>query len=264
MDMQDKEFDELFRSKLDNLEMPPSANLWEGVNYQLNTGRRKKLLVPFLSIAASILVLISVGILVIPQKNNKAGKPIAGTDHNSMVNAGRPQTNIAPETEKVVTTAAPSSNGHQTSSANIAKTPANFGAKTVLDAVAGSKAGYIVKQKTVANAPHDNSVATPAPDLIVAVVPDTATHLSIKSNMGEPPIITKPILAANQLPLVNKSDVAPVKAKHKIRSLGDLINIAVASVDKRKDKIIEFSDTDDDESTITAVNLGLVRIKKAK
>ena len=30
MDMQDKEFDELFRSKLDEFEAEPSGNVWPG------------------------------------------------------------------------------------------------------------------------------------------------------------------------------------------------------------------------------------------
>ena len=31
MDMQDNEFDELFRSKLDEFEMEPSAKVWPGI-----------------------------------------------------------------------------------------------------------------------------------------------------------------------------------------------------------------------------------------
>jgi hypothetical protein len=33
-------------------------------------------------------------------------------------------------------------------------------------------------------------------------------------------------------------------------------------VDKRKDKLIEFSSKDDDESLITGINLGIIKVKK--
>ena len=54
----------------------------------------------------------------------------------------------------------------------------------------------------------------------------------------------------------------PVK-KHGIRNFGDMVNLVIAKVDKRKDKVIEFSDTDDGDS-ITGINLGVIKIKKEK
>jgi hypothetical protein len=45
--------------------------------------------------------------------------------------------------------------------------------------------------------------------------------------------------------------------------LGGIINTIVAAVDKRDDKLIEFTDNDDDDgSRVTAVNLGIFKIKK--
>jgi hypothetical protein len=40
------------------------------------------------------------------------------------------------------------------------------------------------------------------------------------------------------------------------------LNVVIAAVDKRKDKVIEFSNTDGDESSITGINLGIIKIKK--
>jgi hypothetical protein len=40
------------------------------------------------------------------------------------------------------------------------------------------------------------------------------------------------------------------------------VNLVVAKVDKRKDKLIQFSDSDDDGSVITAVHLGALKIKR--
>ncbi|NNU34325.1 hypothetical protein HK413_09510 [Mucilaginibacter sp. S1162] len=43
-----------------------------------------------------------------------------------------------------------------------------------------------------------------------------------------------------------------------------MVNALMAKIDKREDKLIEFSDSDDDEngSDLTGVNLGLIKIKK--
>ncbi len=68
MEMQDNDFDDLFRSKLEGFEAAPSANVWAGIDAELNSKKRKKILVPFLSVAASIIVLVGAGLFFIPQK----------------------------------------------------------------------------------------------------------------------------------------------------------------------------------------------------
>jgi hypothetical protein len=100
-------------------------------------------------------------------------------------------------------------------------------------------------------------------DEIKGVVPDDNTQLNIKEPVKESLAITaKPELVAAQLPVTAQPNAAPAKTRHRIKSFGDLVNVVVAKVDKRKDKIIEFTDTDGDESTITGINLGFVSIKK--
>src|ERR1700744_3832492 len=67
MDMQDKKFDDLFRSKLDGFEMEPTAQVWENIGAGLD-GKKRKSLTPWLSIAASVIILITAGILFVPKK----------------------------------------------------------------------------------------------------------------------------------------------------------------------------------------------------
>ena len=67
MNMQDKEFDDLFRSKLDNFELEPSAQVWQNIDNELS-GRKRRSIFPILSIAASVLILLTAGILFIPKK----------------------------------------------------------------------------------------------------------------------------------------------------------------------------------------------------
>jgi hypothetical protein len=92
MEMQDKEFDDLFRSKLDGFEVKPSVGVWDNIALDLSAGKRKKILLPFLSIAASIIVLVSAGILFIPQKQNVISKhPVK----NKTAKIARPSETIA-------------------------------------------------------------------------------------------------------------------------------------------------------------------------
>ena len=69
MKMQDKEFDELFHSKLNDFEVEPSAHVWGNISEQLDAGKRRNALITGLSIAASFLILVTAGILFSPQKN---------------------------------------------------------------------------------------------------------------------------------------------------------------------------------------------------
>src|ERR1700744_2449261 len=66
--MQDREFDDLFRSKLDNFEMEPSAQVWQNIDAELDGKKRKGGLFTLLGIAASIIMLIGAGILFLPKK----------------------------------------------------------------------------------------------------------------------------------------------------------------------------------------------------
>jgi hypothetical protein len=265
MDMQDKEFDELFHSKLDDFETEPSPAVWEGVDRELNSGKQGKMLLPLLSAAASIIVLVAAGILFIPQKvavNNHSQKqnPVAKTTpHNS--NAQQVANNVIKAdvikskniTSHVVGAATVNRIAlvHQTKTSNPNK---NIG--TVIDAAKPVKTD---EQPVLA------ATSQKQQDIVKSEVPDQPTQLSIKEPVEESPAFsTRPVLASVQLPAEGKREASPAKRKRGIRSFGDLINVMVAKVDKRKDKFIEFTDTDEDESTITAVNIGILKIKKDK
>ena len=80
MDMQDKEFDDVFRSKLDGFEAEPSGRVWTGIDEGLDAARRRKIFMPILRIAASIILVVGLGVLffvnrdkVSPIKRGKSG-----------------------------------------------------------------------------------------------------------------------------------------------------------------------------------------------
>ncbi len=263
MEMQDKEFDELFRSKLDDLEAEPSAGVWTGIESGLVNSARKKYLLPLLGIAASVLILITASILFMPHGGKTTGKNQA---KNTFAKTFKPintgSTSVGPKAivpgpimkNKTDETAA-IINRRMKLHPTKATTIQPFGVQPKIETEQPVKAD---DQQELASAQSKQQ------DIIKPVVPDESTPLIAKQLVDEPAaVITKPVLATTRVPIISQ-ETAPIKQKHKIRSLGDFLNVVIAKVDKRPDKIIEFSDTDDDESTITGVNLGIIKIKKEK
>ena len=71
-------------------------------------------------------------------------------------------------------------------------------------------------------------------------------------------------LAMGSLPIFAKRGLKKKPAaKKRASGLGGIINTIVAVVDKRDDKLIEFTDSENDEGAkVTALNLGIFKIKK--
>lgn len=259
--MQDKEFDELFRSKLDDFEIAPSAKVWQGINSELDGGKRKKLLVPFMSIAASIIVLVTAGLLFIPKK----GK-VNNTQHPVTSIIAKTKTPVVPVTP-VKTTPVPVNTPTVAPAQQVAVNQVAQGhhAKIKPPVVPFKVQQQDIEQEPLPAAEQPELAALPAKQTTDnAVVPGNETQIAVKQPViDNADFISKPAIAAAQLPAATKPDAVPVKKRHGIRSLGDLINVVVATVDKRKDKVIEFTNSDDDdESNITAVNLGVIKVKK--
>ena len=258
MDMQDNEFDELFRSKLDEFEIEPSAKVWPGIAEELRSAKHKKTWMPWLSMAASIIVLAGIGLLFITPKTVKnitkpAQSAIAKVPTQVSVNnvPNKPVPNIklvsakprkAAEIGKIVAVTtpvkSPATNVNNTDPEVTNSTPVKNVAPEVI---------AVISQKQPAN---------------IAVVPDKTTVLTPPlPAQNTPDITTKPVLLASQVPGIAKKDSAQVKARHKIHGLAGLVSMVIAKVDKRKDAA---QGDDDNESNIVGVNLGLVKIKKGE
>ncbi|MFA6087805.1 MAG: hypothetical protein WC743_25830 [Mucilaginibacter sp.] len=249
--MQDKEIDQLFRSEFEGFEIEPSPQVWGNIIDKLNADRRKKAFFPYLSIAASVLVVIAVGLYFIPQVKVRTKKPvqIAAAKNNN-----EPKVIIAP--------AVPVKE-------NDLRKPSQGAIASVIKANKVHKGSKIrrdnaTKPAEVIDKPIEQiaAVIERNNEILKPTVPDIETPLSIKTQITDDvPLITRPNVLIAQVPQAKVIAAAPAK-KRRISSLGDLINVVVSKVDKRKDKIIEFTNTDDDESTISGLNLGLIKIKK--
>jgi hypothetical protein len=84
-------------------------------------------------------------------------------------------------------------------------------------------------------------------------VPDKETPFAVPANNNKD-VIEKTVIT-------EETENAPTK-KRGIHSLGGLLGAIVAKIDKREDKLIEFTEGEGNTSTITGLNLGLIKIKK--
>lgn len=261
--MQDKEFDDLFRSKLDNFEVEPSAQVWQNIDDELDGGKKKRIL-PILSIAASVLLLVTAGIILIPEK---------GTIKRNDPDRHHLSVKMEPEVTKPENIAPANTSEKKQALTALTRTPVKHNAKAdqLKDKISPveqkqQSGTAIVKietakpdeQPVLAAAGTENVVEDVRP---VSVEPDPAPAVVKQaSNNSTISIQTQPALASTPMPAAITAK--PAIKKRGIHNLGDLVNLVVAKVDKRKDKLIQFSDNDDDESVISGVHLGVLKIKK--
>jgi len=261
MNMQDKEFDDLFRSKLGDFETQPSAQVWQNIDAEL-AGKRKKSIFPILSIAASVLILLTAGILFIPKK--------AAVKHNkqdtNVVAKVNPSVIKSEDTKPVI------SSDTQQQQLAVVETPVKIATKSGQPKIKTSAveqkeqvSALIAKTEIVKNDDQPLIASAGTPKQVDVVKQDPielteATSVENKEAIDNSAINlpAQPALASNQ----PAKTVKPVLKKRGIRSFGDIVNLVVAKVDKRKDKLIQFSDSDDDGSVITAVHLGALKIKR--
>jgi hypothetical protein len=260
MKMQDKEFDDVFRSKLEDIEVEPSAQVWQNIDAELVSKKRR--MFPFLSIAASIILLLAAGILFIPKKEvTKPGKPGKNTLAHQVVKPTsvkaeqkKPEsTSVVKEEQVAVTQIAAKSRTIQ----HLAKktgTP-TVEREEVKPSIAKTEPVKIEEQPVLAAAPQKvEENKTMAPNAEISA--PTKQEVTIDAV----DLHTKPVLASAPIPDIKRDK--PSTKKKGIHNFGDLVNLVVARVDKRKDKVIEFTDTDDDQTTITGVHIGAINIKR--
>ena len=256
--MQDKEFDNLFRSKLNDMEVEPSRHVWAGITAGLDNKGSNRSLVSWLSIAASVIVLVAAGIVFIPKKGTDTNKPVKG----GVAKVSKPVTipavsktnSVATQPQTVVQPAPVVNQVAKVKNADISKP--TVVKQTSPEVVVPAPIVAPEEQPVIAAVQEKQNVITP-------VVPGDDIALSVKPVMGDVSApVAKQIAATNVQPAADNSDGAAVKPKHRAHGIAGLLNAVIARVDKRKDKIIEFRDADDDESNIASVNLGILKFKK--
>lgn len=264
MKISDKELDDLFNSKLNDFEIEPNAALWDNIAAGLNHQPKKKSIVPVLRIAASIIVILSVGLLFL-RKNGSLKNQLPQKVVKLKVEHQQPlinqKENVADKKNMLLLSA---KNKVVKEASALSRNRKQSVLKTMIDPKPDPNYTSTSTQTFAQNKPepeqqHDLPVNNLA-QAKIAVVPDASVSLKVQSG------VEMPLKESVKPPVLAVLNGKAIKTKHKgIRSMGDLVNLVMAKVDKREDKLIQFTDNDDgDESNVTGINLGIISIKKEK
>ena len=250
MKMSDNDFDQLFNAKLSGMEMEPSARVWGNIANEIDGKKKKqKNNLSFLQIAAGLVLLMVFGLYFI--------KPSGGRIALRGVGPAQQAVNQNQSSPAYMASA----NTGNTNAVN----PAGVIGKIKFQrykvvpmvfekpSVRQTQEVPVIANLTTYHQPGEA-------DLIV--VSTSLTPASDTENAGR--VETEGALKANVLAQNTPAIKEPAKKKQ-IHTLGDLLNVVIAKVDKREDKLIQFTNSSDDDGfSITGINLGIISTKKEK
>ncbi len=242
----DKEFNEIFRRKLGEFEVQPSAAVWNGIVAQLDKKTSKKALPVFwLSIAASLLVVLSATLWLLSPKD-----PI--------MLKGRPETVTIVRQQEVIE--------------DVMTPDEELAAITILE-------DSVLHPESLPVSISPGNLISDA-EKQVEESPEKLIEVGVNSSKDTPVAISSIVREANIEPLTAQVENPPVVAfaakesasdyskalSSQRRSkggdlLGNLVNYVVGKVDPRQDKIVEITEDGDGGSEISSINLGFLKIK---
>ncbi|SDL71122.1 hypothetical protein SAMN04487898_12342 [Pedobacter sp. ok626] len=226
--MKDKEMDQLFKDHFENAEIEPSAGLWISIEQQLGIKPVKRKF-PLYWFAASAAVAIIVMSLLL----TKEEKIQLHVNHS-----------IVPLVEKTAPISVLKKSGNQSPNRIAATIP---GLKNKI---------ALVKASDTTNLKKDLMVMQPIKE-------DVRLHDMVERLR---PVVNSDtlLLASNQSAVINEVvNESDQVEKRGIRNMGDLINFVVDKLDKREEKLLKFK-TDDDDSSLIAINIGFIKFNSKK
>ncbi|RDC56095.1 hypothetical protein DU508_10745 [Pedobacter chinensis] len=238
--IRDKDFDQLFKNTFEDAEITPSRDLWSSIESEIEP-KKKRIIPIYWLAAAAVLLIATVGILIYQQQNiTDSGRRLA----NKAIDKVNP--------------------AEQPDSAAISAPQPVEKAMPILPA-ATKPVNALVKNKVKEDVkPLENHKIVTAPEMqkqetIIAMVEEPKQDIKSK--------IEAAILQPKQETVIamvetSKAEVENDTDQNKgIRNVGDVVNLIVNKVDKRKDKFIQFR-TDDDDSSISSINIGPFKFGK--
>ncbi|TDG35452.1 hypothetical protein EZJ43_12540 [Pedobacter changchengzhani] len=234
--IQDKDFDQLFENVFDEAEVAPSRDLWSTIESEI-TPKKKRIIPIYWLSAAAVLLMVGIGVLIYQKQ---------------VVKPTRYATYIAPKNEPVDVQqeTSPSVNVPN----EVVKETVKIEVKSVARFV-NTKA----KVKSVANEKVEDLIDVPTVIIAKTKIPESNVESKIEYVIPNPKEVI--VLASNASSHDDNLTVSEPKQKGNkgIRNVGDVVNLIVNTVDKRKDKFIQFKTTDD-ESSLSSINIGPFKI----
>jgi len=256
----DKELDKLFQQRFGDLEIEPSAAVWEKITGTMDQKRRKKAFPSFWMAAASIVVLISAGLLYFrPQEVIKL-QGSTEMAQNIEGNSSRSELSEAPLSIEapLYSTQSEKANLPEFSPVNASEVKSNEYSLVQMSPVTEPEVKVPAAEPVVIASEPVKKVNQVQPKKSVKV-PNRYSGDQSALDVTQPDMMAKADFQEEEV----NPDESEVRGQKKIRSIGSLVNFVIAKVDKREDKIIEFKDSDEG-SEVSGINLGLVKIKGKK
>ena len=241
-DMSDNEMDKLFREQFANVEIIPSKDYWEDISTRINPEPQRK--ISFLwwvsTAAAAVLILIFLRPKTGKIKLVKPAEEIAATIPSAPI--------TEPEAEIM------------------AIPPVN----TLHHKAKETKVKVKKSKIEIVSATHQEEKQI----ILAAMQPELQNnHLSVKEEVIKAVEKTETtpkemmITAINIHQLEENMNISSVteiqeESRTPIRNVGDLVNLVIAKVDKRAQKLIRFNTDEDDNTSIVGVNIGFLKLNK--
>ncbi|WP_256011323.1 hypothetical protein [Desertivirga xinjiangensis] len=236
--MSDDNFDKLFKDKFSAFEGEPSGAVWKQINSKLQ-GKNDRKFPLFWIAAASIVAVLFAFLWLIPSK-----EPV------KLYGAKKPS--VEAQAPVVL---------EEKLSAGLYREPVKPSGDYKVISQPGKK-----RVQVTAKIPVRNRVG---PDYKEgSTLEDNESGDILTVTVGLPTeagsLRETSIASADLLVLRDTSVTAPAveepRSKQKIKTVGDLVNFVVSKVDKRKNKIIEFS-KEDEGDVVSGLNLGVLQYK---
>jgi hypothetical protein len=253
----DKKFDNHFRSSFEDFEAMPSAESWQKISAELEKKPKKKIFAMW-GTAASMLLLLSIGLgLYHKESSEDIAKP-RHIAHVLNANSSAKELKIKSVKNESIQIIIP------TADLKIAKTVKSASEKTsdLIINLENTDHQIVANEVLAASMPKEmGATINPMKNIL------TTSQAEI-SEINEQKVISNSdskLVVANAF--LNKEESIEEKVvgkRIKFSSVGDLVNLVVAQVDKRENKIIKISKTEESENEITGINLGLFKFNKAK
>ncbi|MGM9475155.1 hypothetical protein ACS5PU_01945 [Pedobacter sp. GSP4] len=248
--IRDKDFDQLFKDAFADAEVTPSRDLWSGIESEI-TPKKKRIVPVYWLSAAAVLLMATIGILVYQQQDTvtSGGKKLA----SNAIEKTKPVVEVPAVKDSAVAGVEPVEN----------TAPILPLRHKAVSTVAKTK----VKQEVVK--PVEKPIIVTAPD----AQKQDAMIAQVQAPKNDIKTIIDDVVAQTKTETVTASDITSIKtddpindneqSSKGIRNVGDVVNLIVNKMDKRKDKLIQFR-TDDDDSSLASINIGPFKIGKRK
>lgn len=255
----DKDFDQLFKSSFEDFEVAPSADSWKKISEELEKKPSKKLFV-FWSAAASILLVLSIGIGL--YTNNSAGVIPKVAIANDVLVAESPATESV--NKGAIGGLAENKNVLLKSDLKSGPKIKSFTKReSDVEINITKEANQMPVNEVLATNGQEENVTriNPIKNIKTALQPEITEKNDEKIiTDSESRLVLAQAFKSNEKSVEEKV----VGKRIKFSSVGDLVNLVVAQVDKRENKIIKISKTEESENEITGINLGLFKFSKAE